>query len=264
MTKLTGQDTYLIKRRNLRNDYHSCTFGPFNDVKKCRPGSFVHLRIPSLDVFFRRAMSVASVDTVRKELEIIFKVVGRGTAFLAGLSKQSQVNFLGPLGNGFTLPRKSESAVIVAGGIGFPPLMYLVSEMVSRGFNPGQVHFFYGGRSGDDVVEHSRIKRLGVCFHPMTDDGSFGRRGLVTEAVEEYIRDHSGEKMRLFGCGPEPMLKVVDELGLKYKLPGQLSLEAPMPCGIGVCLGCVVTLRAGGHARVCRDGPVFDIGEVLL
>jgi len=264
MTKLTAQDTYLVKRRNLGINYYSCTFGPFNGFKKCRPGSFVHMRLPSSDIFFRRAMSVAGVDTDRKELEIIFRVVGRGTAFLAGLSRRSQVNVLGPLGNGFTLPSKSESTIIVAGGVGFPPLMYLVSEMVSRGFNPGQTHFFYGGRSGDDIVERSRIRRLGVCFHPMTDDGSFGRRGLVTEAVEEYIIKHTGEKMQLFGCGPEPMLKVVDELGLKYKLPGQLSLEAPMPCGIGVCLGCIVPLRDGGHARVCHDGPVFNVGEVLL
>ncbi len=264
MTKLTCEDTFLIKRRDLKNNYFSYVFRPYSRAVRCKPGNFVHIRLASSDVYFRRAMSVASVNPDREEIEIIFKIFGRGTALLAGCRRHAPVNILGPLGNAFSFPRKNEKAIIVGGGVGFPPLLFLASEMIRKGYPPGDIEFFYGGRRSGEIVERVRIRRLGVNLRPVTDDGSYGRKGLVTEAVEDYVRKHAGERMRLYGCGPAAMLKAMDDLGMKYHLPGQLSLEAPMPCGIGVCLGCVVPLRKGGHARVCRDGPVFNIGEVLL
>jgi dihydroorotate dehydrogenase electron transfer subunit len=153
---------------------------------------------------------------------------------------------------------------MVAGGVGFPPLAYLAADLITRGVKPRQIEFFYGGKSADEIVERSRFKKLGVHFHPCTDDGSLGFKGVVTSAVESYIAENSGQKFHLYGCGPEGMLRATDDLGRRLGIPGQLSLEAPMPCGIGVCLGCVVPLRKGGHARVCVEGPVFDIGEVVL
>ena len=110
----------------------------------------------------------------------------------------------------------------------------------------------------------ARIKKLGVNFHPVTEDGSVGEKGLVTKPVEDFIQSNKKSRMRIYGCGPEGMLKATDELGIRHGIPGQISLEAPMPCGIGICLGCVVELTKGGHARVCCDGPVFNIGEVKL
>jgi dihydroorotate dehydrogenase electron transfer subunit len=264
MTRPVCEDTFLIKYRNLKNNYFAFTFAPFSQTAGCRPGSFVHVRLPRSNVFFRRAMSVAGVDRQKKELEIIFRVFGRGTHILSGYRRDARVDLLGPLGNSFTPPRRKETVVIIAGGVGFPPLLYLATDLVSRGFDPGHIEFFYGGRNGGDIIERTRIRKLGVKFRPVTDDGSYGRQGLVTELVEEYIRAKPGKPLRLYGCGPEAMLKATDDLGRRYALPGQLSLEAPMPCGYGVCLGCVVPLRKGGHARVCAEGPVFDIGEVLL
>lgn len=264
MTKPACEDTFLIKRRKLSDSYYSLTFGSFKGAGHCRPGNFVHLRLPSSNLFFRRAMSVASVDAEKQQVEIIFKVVGRGTALMSGYSRDTRMDILGPLGNAFSMPRKNETVLIVAGGVGYPPLAYFAQYLVEKGFDPGKILFFYGGRSSADLVDRTRIKKTGVQLHACTDDGSFGRKGFVTVAVEEYIRDHGNDRLRLYACGPEPMLKAVDEIGMKYKVPGELSLEAPMPCGIGVCLGCIVTLREGGDARVCHDGPVFKIGEVLL
>ena len=264
MIKPSCEDTAVIRKRNLKNDYYSLTFGPYSRTRQCKPGSFVHLRMPSCDVYFRRAMSVASTDPQTGELEIIFKVVGRGTHRLSRLCRGDRIDILGPLGGTFAMPGKKERVIMVAGGVGFPPLLFLAAELVARGFDPTKIEFFYGGRSSSDLIERGRVRRLGVNFHPTTDDGSFGRKGLVTEHVERFIQDHGTGRTRMYSCGPEPMLKAVDELGMKYAVPGQLSLEAPMPCGIGICLGCVVPLRAGGHARVCVDGPVFNIGEVLL
>ena len=264
MTKPTCEDTSLVKKRDLKNDYFSAVFGGYSRVKHCRPGQFIQIQLPCTDVYFRRPMSIASASTETGEIEVLFKVVGRGTRLLGNLNKGSAVNILGPLGVPFSLPKKSETAIMVAGGVGFPPLLYLASEMVKAGHDPKKIQFFYGGKTSSDLIERPRIKKLGLEFHPVTEDGSVGQKGLVTEPVEDFINANSNGRLRMYGCGPEGMLKATDEIGVRLGVPGQVSLEAPMPCGVGVCLGCVVPLVKGGHARVCMEGPVFDIGEVLL
>jgi len=264
MTNPTCTDTFITKKRDLKNDYYSITFSEYNRAKDCHPGHFVHILLPKSEIPFRRAFSVASVDSEKKEVEIIFKIFGRGTRILGNLHKGDKVNLLGPLGTKFDFPKKNERTIIVAGGIGFPPLLFLAKAMVDKGYEPKSIEFFYGGRTALDILDITRIKKLGVRFHPVTEDGSLGLKGLVTEPVEELINNHKSDSLRLYSCGPEPMLKAVDALGVKYSVPGQISVEAPMPCGVGICLGCVVNLTAGGHARVCREGPVFEIGEVAL
>jgi len=264
MIKPSCEDTTVLKKRVLKNGYFSLLFSPYSRSAECKPGSFIHVKLPSTDVHFRRAMSVASVDGRSKQLEIIFKVFGRGTTLLSRMHVGDTVNILGPLGGTFRPPRKDERAIIVAGGVGFPPVMFLAERLISEGHDPKLIHFFYGGRTTGDIIERSRIKKLGTHFHPATDDGSYGRKGFVTEHVETFLQDNSDENLQIYACGPEGMLREVDRLGRQYGVPGQVSLEAPMPCGIGVCLGCIVPLTKGGYARVCVDGPIFNIGEVKL
>lgn len=262
MIKPTCEDTFLIKKRDLQNNYYSFTFSPFTASKRCKPGHFVQLQIPHTDIFFRRPFSIAGIDS-DGNIELIFKIFGKGTKLLATLEKGDKVSLLGPLGVPFTSPKKNEQAVIIAGGVGFPPLMYLAVEMIAKGYDPKSIHFFYGGRTSDDILEKSRIKKLGLNFYPVTEDGSYGTKALVTKPVEEFIQS-SKSKMKIFSCGPEGMLKAANDLGLKYNIPGELSLEAPMPCGVGICLGCVKLKTDGTHARVCIDGPIFEIGEIVL
>lgn len=262
MTRPTCVDTFLIKKRNLKNQYYSIILGPFDRARDCRPGSFLHLQLPDSDVYFRRPMSVAGIDGEGRTVEIIFRVFGHGTTILSRYERDDRVGLLGPLGVTFTLPKKSETAVMVAGGVGFPPLLFLATRMVEQGFRPENIRFFYGGRSKADILERARIKKLGIKLVPVTEDGSVGTRGLVVEPVESFLREADPKKTRMYGCGPDGMLQAVNQLGLTYSINGQLSLEAPMPCGVGICLGCVVPLAKGGYARVCREGPVFEIGEV--
>jgi dihydroorotate dehydrogenase electron transfer subunit len=264
MTKPTCEDTYLIKKRDLKNNYYSIVLNSYKRAKNCNPGHFVQVQIPSTDVYFRRPMSVASVDKTKNQIEMIFKVFGRGTALMSQLQKGDRVNILGPLGQPFSMPDKNETIIIIAGGVGFPPLMFLTKEMVRKGYDPSKIEYFYGGRTELDIIEKNRIKKLGVSFHPVTENGKLGTRGLVTKPVEQFIKNNTDKKLRIYACGPEGMLKASNGLGLKYNVPGQVSLEAPMPCGVGICLGCVVPLTEGGHARVCFEGPVFNIGEVAL
>ena len=264
MMRPSCEETVVIKVRDLHNKYFSMTLGPYSRAVECRPGSFIHVRLPSSNLLFRRAMSVANVDPSKGQIEIIFKVFGRGTEALSHFRHGDKLDILGPLGVPFTLAKKGERTIMIAGGVGFPPLYFLAATMIVHGYNARKIHFFYGARTSGELVERSRIRKLGVNLHFTTDDGSFGTCGLITKPLQEFIEQHRNEKLRIYACGPEAMLKATNELGVQYHIPGQISLEAPMPCGIGVCLGCVVPMTAGGYARVCCEGPVFNIGEVRL
>ena len=264
MTRPVCEVLKVVRSRDLGHSYKSLVLGPYSRAGKCPPGTFVHIKIPSSDIFLRRAMSVAGADSEKKELEIIFKLYGRGTRLMGHLSKGDELNVLGPLGNRFRRPRKSETVLMVAGGVGFPPLLYFASELVSSGHDKKKILFFYGGRSGEDIIERSRIRKLGIQFVPTTDDGSFGKKGVVTDRVREYISEYGVGNSSVYGCGPEAMLAEVNRMGIEAGLNGQISLEAPMPCGVGICLGCVLPRTKGGTVRVCKEGPVFDIGEIVL
>ncbi|MBU8934519.1 MAG: dihydroorotate dehydrogenase electron transfer subunit [candidate division Zixibacteria bacterium] len=266
MIKPFCRDSVVLKKKRLGDEYFSLTFGPLPRIGGFRPGHFIQLQLPGTDLFFRRPMSVAGIESEPGKLDIVFRVVGRGTLAMSRLRSGDSVNILGPLGTPFKLPRRSEAVALVAGGVGIPPLLFLARVLITRGFDPKKIVLYYGGRTAADIIMRSQIKKSGIQFCPVTEDGSFGTRGLVTAPIMELLQNIDKDRLRprLFACGPQGMLKAVNELGIKYGVSGQLSLEAPMPCGVGICLGCVVSLTEGGQARVCKEGPVFDIGEVML
>ncbi|RKX31423.1 MAG: NAD-dependent dihydroorotate dehydrogenase B electron transfer subunit [Candidatus Zixiibacteriota bacterium] len=263
MSKIVVENVKIIKKKSLGRGNFIFEMAPFSKTKSIKPGQFVHIRQPRTNLLFRRAFSVYDFDAANRTLSIIFKVFGRGTSLMAKLERGAALDVMGPLGNGFKYPSKRKTVILAAGGIGMPPLYLLAKTLLSRGYDPDRILYFYGGSSKADLVDISRIKKLGIRVYPSTDDGSYGFKGFVTDAITDNV-DLTNGKHHLYGCGPEGMLKALDELALSKNLPGQLSLEAPMPCGIGICLGCIKPLRAGGYTRICREGPVYDVGEVLL
>jgi len=263
MSKIVNENLTVTERIHLGSDIYLFRLAPFTRAGLIKPGQFVHIRIPESNIYFRRAFSVYDMEPENKTIEIMFKVFGRGTSLLSKLHKGDTLDVLGPLGNGFKLPSRSERITLIAGGIGMPPVYLLARKLIDKNYDKSKLIFFYGGVTGADLVHMARIRRLGIKLVASTDDGSFGYRGFVTDAVRNET-DFRGNKCRIYACGPEGMLKAVERLATEFRIPGQLSLEAPMPCGIGICLGCVRPLAAGGHTRVCRDGPVYDIGEVVL
>jgi len=261
---IVSRPVQLISRRDLKNNYFSLVFGPFPRTNSVRPGQFIHLKLPNCPVYYRRAFPVGGVNQSEKTVEVILKVFGRGSYALTQLRLGETVDMLGPLGKGFSAPKKNQTALMVAGGVGFPPLLYFAGHLVERGFDPKKIVFLYGGRSGLDIVDRTRIKKLGVKFIPTTEDGSFGEKGFVTAALSRELAATENKNPIIYSCGPEAMLKAVDEIALAADVPGELSHEAPMPCGFGICLGCIIPLNSGGYARVCIDGPVFPVGAVAL
>lgn len=240
-------------------------------VTAASPGQFVMVRVSaSIDPLLRRPFGIFDVGVMATEypdvqqpfLDILYKVVGKGTAMLAGFHHGDQMEVLGPLGKGFGTGEPSEGKVLVGGGVGLAPLYYLARELVKG----SRVHLFAGGRGRDDVLCITEFERLGVETYVSTDDGTLGERGLVTEVLERYLANGTGAKT-IYACGPFPMLKAVAEIAGRTGIHCQVSLEAYMACGVGACLGCVVKGRDHSEATpdyrcVCKDGPVFDHTEL--
>lgn len=269
MRKIIPQLCPVLSNRALdrQKNYFRLVIDNFKSPRKIIPGQFVHVRVTSgLDPYFRRAFSIAGYDPEARRLEIIYKVIGVGTGLMGRMKKGDTIDVIGPLGNHFSRPSRKQNIIMAAGGVGLPPLLFWTKQLLESGFDKSRIFFFYGGRTKEDLLERAVIKRLGVNFIPTTDDGSFGHHGLITEAISARLDELNPQSSVWYGCGPEPMLAAVQKIALENGYLGELSLEAPMPCGVGVCLGCIKPLRANPkkYIRVCHDGPVFDIGEVIL
>jgi dihydroorotate dehydrogenase electron transfer subunit len=233
------------------------------DFPAVAPGQFVMaLADDGRDPFLRRAFSVFDVSRAGAltRLELLGKVIGPGTSRLAARRQGEQVRLLGPLGRGFRL-ESSGRAALVAGGVGSAALLLLARALALAG---GVFDVLYGGRAARDLACSHRFAEVargaGGELLPVTEDGSRGARGLVTEKLEEGLVARRWD--RVYACGPMPMMARVAALAGRYGIPGQAALETPMGCGYGACLGCAVPHRDGRFALCCQDGPVFELGEV--
>lgn len=232
------------------------------------PGQFVMVRISkAIDPFLRRPFGIYDIgkfttpytDSGQQTfLEILYKVVGRGTEMLADLHQGDHLEILAPLGKGFDLGNEEEKKILIGGGVGLAPLYLLAKELVKS----QKVRLFAGGRSKEDVLCITEFERLGVETYVATDDGTLGDRGLVTQVMLKHLASGRSQK-RLFACGPMPMLRAVAGIAEEMQVACQVSLEAFMACGMGACLGCVVkgvnhSAETPDYRCVCKDGPVFD------
>lgn len=230
-------------------------------AKTSVPGQFAMLKV-SLgdDPLLRRPISIHSVsgDTV----SFLFEVVGPGTDLLSRMRPGDEIDCIGPLGTGFDIKaavpsgKHSKLPVIVAGGIGVAPLLFLAKEFKNAGTTP---LVFIGARTKTLVYCAGEFKKLGCEVCVATDDGSAGFHGRVTALLEATV---SHEPMFVYACGPRPMLAEIARIAAEDRYFCQVSLEAHMACGIGACLGCVVNTQSG-FKRVCKEGPVFDSQEII-
>jgi len=244
-----------------------------NETARSFPGQFVMVKVrDGIDPLLRRPFGIFDVGMFDSEyaeagprtfLEILYKVVGKGTGVLAKLHHGDHLDLLGPLGKGFVTDGAAGEKILVGGGVGLAPLYYLARELVKY----SRVHLFAGGRTREDILCITEFERLGVETYTATDDGTLGEQGVVTEVMERYLMNSDSAKT-IFACGPFPMLKAVAKIAGHSMIPCQVSLEAYMACGIGACLGCVVkgknhTDETPDYRCVCKDGPVFDALELL-
>jgi dihydroorotate dehydrogenase electron transfer subunit len=223
-----------------------------------RPGQFVNIRVENtFTPLLRRPFSIA-----RKEgttATILFDVVGEGTKLLSEKKRGDMLDVLGPLGTPYTMPDKDSTAILVAGGLGMAPMPLLTQALHAGGID--KIHTFLGARTKEYLVDY---KLTNVQY--ATDDNSMGYSGTVVSLVEEWLEAGYPERARVFACGPNPMLKALQIALQRRHIPGQVSLECVMACGVGICQGCPVE-TVGNTQRyrlVCKEGPVFDIQSVRI
>lgn len=228
-------------------------------------GQFAMLKAHgAVEPLLRRAMAYYRSATIDGALyaDFIYQVLGRGTQSLAQLVVGDAVDFLGSLGNTYDLAAaRGRSVLLVAGGVGAAAL-YMLAEELLRGATPTKL--FIGGASRGDLCGlDDFIRLLGEDkVIGATIDGSYGEKGFVTAPLQKYLATHLGEAPIIYACGPDPMLHRVAQIAAAHGVPAQLSLEAPMGCGYGVCVGCAVAVKADCpegflYKKVCTDGPVF-------
>ena len=226
------------------------------------PGQFVMLSPGALGAVARRDPLLPRPMAVYREhagseVEILFKVHGRGTALLADVAPGDRVGLVGPLGRPFPDPPPGARALLIAGGTGIASVYELASRLVSADV---AVEVLLGARGAGDLMGEADFAALGVSLRIATEDGSRGERGLVTALLEHALGD--GGRSCVYACGPTRMMAAAAAIAAQRGAPCFVSLENPMACGFGVCLGCAAPLREGGFALVCRDGPVFEAGAV--
>jgi len=230
-----------------------------------RPARFVMLSFPDrTDPLLPRPFSISDawLDGDRPVLELLYKPIGISTGLMCSLHAGDVVNILGLLGNGYPLPRPDRRPVLLAGGIGNAPFALLVRRIVEHR-DPKDVVLFLAGRSRDDVYIQDVVRRAGVTIVEVTDDGSLGEKGLITEALSRRLPALGA--IEAFACGPTPMLRAVRQLALDRGFPCHLSVEERMACGYGVCNACVVSSaqEPGCYLKSCVKGPVFEATEIV-
>ncbi|MCX5851828.1 MAG: dihydroorotate dehydrogenase electron transfer subunit [Deltaproteobacteria bacterium] len=230
------------------------------------PGQFVMLRIHERSVpFLGRPFSIHRVYTRGKHtlMEILFRAAGAGTVACAQLKKGDTVVLTGPLGSGFHVPGRCTDMVLVAGGMGVAPLMFLAEHGAMRPRKRRRViHCYFGARTASHLYRLARLKTLCTEVKVATDDGSLGYRGTVTDLFLMDLPQFNPNRTALFVCGPDMMFRSMALIMRGSNLSCQVSIEERMACGIGACLGCAVEDEHGIYKRVCKDGPVFDITEL--
>ncbi len=259
--------------------------------RQAKPGQFIHVRVSGgYNPLLRRPFSVHRAQG--QKIEILYNVVGKGTEILSGKKRGEYLDILGPLGKGYRLPQKKKGQVqyssqkkgqvqylkelpsatskipdiiLVAGGTGVASLLFL-AESISVANSELSILVLIGAKNREELLCEGDFRRLGCRVEVATENGTRGYKGLASELLENCL-PLSGDRPKpiVFACGPSEMLKRIGKISRKYRFPCQVSLEERLACGVGACLGCVVKARGSTYTykRVCKDGPVFDAGELI-
>lgn len=232
------------------------------------PGQFVMMGVRDLlSPLLKRPFSIHRVIRNRgaiSAIEILYKVVGESTRLFSKLKSGDEISLLGPLGRGFSWTPPVGRIVLVGGGIGVAPLVFLAESLKASGVDLSCSLGLIGGRRKEDILCDREMAALSLPVRISTDNGTLGKKGFVTELLLEALSE--GQPEMIYACGPRAMLKAVSEIAYTHSISCQLSIETMMACGMGACLACAVPGRKeeGKYRHACLDGPVFDAIDVAL
>ena len=257
MAKVLNEQIADLQR--LCEDVYKMTIRSEYVAQNALPGQFVNVKCGGIEVLLRRPISICDVDKVNNTFDIVFQVKGNGTEKLS-CKCIGEVDILGPLGKPFSIDNKNKNIVVVGGGIGTFPLLYLLKSS-----NAQQKTALLGFRTKAAVVLEDQFRAAAHHVEIATDDGSYGKQAFVTELLEQRILEQKPDIV--YTCGPSIMMQKVAAIAEKNGIPCQVSMEQRMGCGIGACLVCACKTKKSeedwGFSHVCKDGPVFWSTEVI-
>jgi dihydroorotate dehydrogenase electron transfer subunit len=248
------EDLKVIENKRLNNDFFVLELAGDIKIPEFKPGQFAQVKVEgSSDTFLRRPISIHDVDYSKNTFKLLIQVAGKGTKKLSELKSGDSLNLIYPLGNSFSLPSDGEQVLLVGGGCGIAPLLYMGRYLKSKGFMPD---ILLGFRNSSRIIEFDEYLKIGKVF-VTTEDGSMGEKGYVTGHSVFSERQYS----RIYCCGPDNMMKTIGAYCKKKNIFCEVSLENLMACGIGACLCCVVD-TVKGNLCTCIDGPVFNVNDL--
>lgn len=247
-------DLKVVENKLLTDDFCVIEVESERKLPDFKPGQFVQVRVDgSPETFLRRPLSIHDVDFARNRYKMLIQVLGKGTETLYNLKAGEYLNVIHPLGNSFTVPGDNSRILLVGGGCGIAPLLFLGKHLKSLGFSPDVLMGFRNSRRVLEIEEYSEIGNVFIT----TEDGSTGEKG--------YVTGHSiltkAKYDRIYCCGPDSMMKAVADYSMKNNIFCEVSLENLMACGFGICLCCIVETKKG-NICTCTEGPVFNIREL--
>lgn len=255
MSKKAVADFFVVENTPLNSTNFLITLRTDVKLPILKPGQFVNVEIQGTDeIFLRRPFSIFEVDYKENTISLIVKILGRGSKKLTEIKVGNVCSIVFPLGKSFTIPQKDEKVLLIGGGSGVAPMLFLAKE---AGLGPRNVSLLLGARSKEDHVDVERYSKFGTLFFA-TEDGSLGEKGFVTQhsAFTDLKRYD-----KVYACGPDGMMKAVAKEAKAAHVYCEVSLENLMACGFGVCL-CCIEPTTKGNLCVCTEGPVFNINDL--
>ncbi len=251
----------ITENTPVNKDHNLLVLSPDDIPQRSLPGQFYMIGTDfSYDPLLKRPFSIFRETSSAEggELQFLYRIKGKGTERMREMKKGDTVNLLGPLGNGYPMPGKKLTPVLIAGGIGIASLFPLAEKL------SGNIHFFYGARTKNELLMLNELK--GLVKKELiisTDDGSEGEKGTVVSTLNNFLANQlSAISHQLYACGPSPMLEAVSKFAAEKGIKSYISMEENMACGVGACLGCTVKTKKG-YKRVCKEGPVFSAEEIV-
>jgi len=253
--KKYDEDVSLLENKKVNEKYFKLAFRSKSLSQNIKPGQFLQVRVnQGQDPFLRRPFSYFRVSPGK--VEILYEVLGRGTRILSGKKKGDVLRVMGPLGNSFTGKLGKKKRILVAGGVGVPPLVFLAGKYPTE-------YLLIGTKSKAELMPKSELKKVRAKVLCSTEDGSYGTKGRVTLLLEKILKGRHPGEFFIQTCGPKPMMESVITIAAKYGIEGEASWDESMACGVGACLGCMVKTK-DGLKRACADGPVFKFKDLKL
>ena len=246
---MPDENVIILENQKINSKYYKLVFRAKKLSEKVLPGQFLNVQLAdSMDPFLRRPFSYYRVTGDR--IEVLYEVLGRGTAFLATRKKGDTLQINGPLGKAFrTVLPKNKKRVLIAGGVGVPPLVYLVEKFPAA-------FLLIGTKSKAEVLPQKELSKVKGKVLYSTNDGSYGAKGFVTTLLEQILKKEKPENLFIQTCGPNVMMQAVMKIAGREGIEGEASVDKTMACGVGACLGCMV-MTTEGWLPSCTEGPVF-------